>query len=100
MMDQIHADMKDGGKQKFMEDLAKKDLEDLPGKALPPFELDYGRQGPDHREQCLQVSVNSVAFLAQDTSQMKLHCKLTTEANLTRDDSRSWKRNLTRSKSH
>lgn len=34
MLDQIHADMKDGGKQKFMEDLAKKDLEDLPGEAL------------------------------------------------------------------
>ncbi|GAA5933667.1 Bud20p [Sporobolomyces koalae] len=31
MMDQIHEDMKDKGKQKFLEDLAKKDLEDLPG---------------------------------------------------------------------
>ncbi|GAA5907409.1 Bud20p [Sporobolomyces salmoneus] len=30
-IDQIHDDIKDGGKQKFLEDLAKKDLEDLPG---------------------------------------------------------------------
>lgn len=32
-IDQIHEDLKDGGKQKFLEDLAKKDLEDLPGEA-------------------------------------------------------------------
>ncbi|GAA5957145.1 hypothetical protein JCM21900_003110 [Sporobolomyces salmonicolor] len=32
-IDQIHDDLKDGGKQKFMEELAKKDLEDLPGLA-------------------------------------------------------------------
>ncbi|GAA6063802.1 hypothetical protein JCM10212_005965 [Sporobolomyces blumeae] len=32
-MDQIHDDMKDGGKKKFLEDLAKKDIEDLPGLA-------------------------------------------------------------------
>lgn len=30
-IDQIHEDVKDGGKRKFLEDLAKKDLEDLPG---------------------------------------------------------------------
>jgi len=30
-MDQIHADMKDQGASKFKEDLAKKDLEDIPG---------------------------------------------------------------------
>ncbi|GAA5841963.1 hypothetical protein JCM9279_003171 [Rhodotorula babjevae] len=32
-MDQIHADMKDQGASKFKEDLAKKDLEDIPGLA-------------------------------------------------------------------
>ncbi|KAM0749519.1 hypothetical protein T439DRAFT_327206 [Meredithblackwellia eburnea MCA 4105] len=32
-IDQIHDDLKDGGKQKFMDELAKKDLEDLPGMA-------------------------------------------------------------------
>ncbi|GAA5894331.1 hypothetical protein JCM6882_007633 [Rhodosporidiobolus microsporus] len=32
-IDQIHDDMKDGGKQKFLDDLKKKDLEDLPGLA-------------------------------------------------------------------
>lgn len=30
-IDQIHEDMKDGGKKKFLEDLTKKDIEDLPG---------------------------------------------------------------------
>lgn len=35
-IDQIHDDLKDGGKQKFLEDLAKKDLEDLPGKPYTP----------------------------------------------------------------
>ncbi|TNY20780.1 hypothetical protein DMC30DRAFT_416664 [Rhodotorula diobovata] len=32
-MDQIHEDMKDQGRAKFQEDLAKKDLEDIPGLA-------------------------------------------------------------------
>ncbi|GAA6035608.1 hypothetical protein JCM8097_004927 [Rhodosporidiobolus ruineniae] len=32
-MDQIHDDLKDGGKQKFLDDLTRKDLEDLPGLA-------------------------------------------------------------------
>ncbi|POY73375.1 hypothetical protein BMF94_3712 [Rhodotorula taiwanensis] len=32
-IDQIHDDMKDKGKQKFLEDLRKKDLEDIPGMA-------------------------------------------------------------------
>ncbi|BGP17875.1 hypothetical protein JCM10213_008328 [Rhodosporidiobolus nylandii] len=35
-IDQIAEDLKDGGKQKFMDDLAKKDLEDLPGLAQFP----------------------------------------------------------------
>lgn len=43
MLDQIHADMKDGGKQKFAEDLAKKDLEDLPGEPQLLL-LDSGEQ--------------------------------------------------------
>ena len=30
-IDQIHDDLKDKGKQKFLEDLAKKDIEDIPG---------------------------------------------------------------------
>jgi hypothetical protein len=36
-IDQIHDDLKDGGKQKFLEDLAKKDLEDLPGKSIRSY---------------------------------------------------------------
>ncbi|BGP41607.1 hypothetical protein JCM10450v2_005661 [Rhodotorula kratochvilovae] len=32
-LDLIHADMKDGGRTKMAEDLAKKDLEDIPGMA-------------------------------------------------------------------
>ncbi|GAA6020033.1 hypothetical protein JCM10207_006764 [Rhodosporidiobolus poonsookiae] len=32
-MDQIHDDLKDNGKQRFLEELAKKDLEDMPGLA-------------------------------------------------------------------
>ncbi|GAA5878280.1 hypothetical protein JCM3774_001139 [Rhodotorula dairenensis] len=32
-IDQIHDDLKDKGKQKFLEDLAKKDIEDIPGMA-------------------------------------------------------------------
>jgi hypothetical protein len=39
MLDQIHDDMKDKGKQKFLEDLAKKDIEDLPG--MLPLLLHY-----------------------------------------------------------
>lgn len=34
-MDQIHEDMKDQGRAKFQEDLAKKDLEDIPGPSPP-----------------------------------------------------------------
>jgi bud site selection protein 20 len=30
-MDQIHEDLKDGGKKKFLDDLTRKDIEDLPG---------------------------------------------------------------------
>ncbi|GAA5852254.1 hypothetical protein JCM8547_006715 [Rhodosporidiobolus lusitaniae] len=35
-IDQIHKDLKDGGKAKFLDELRKKDLEDLPGLAQHP----------------------------------------------------------------